>query len=175
VDIRDGTVQPERRRVPGLVAAGSECVDVCDTDLISVERSMDGLTWSEVQIPSAMAATGLGTLSARDGRALLGGALSPRTAPKAVLWYDDATAGWTSTRLVGGAGYFVTSVLGIDGRELVIGQSSTAAPKAWLRSDQGVYSPVGIKWARDRSIRGAVGEGPLLLLVNDNELWLASF
>jgi len=161
---------------PGLVAAGSECVDVCDTEMLSVHRSNDGFDWTEEQIPGALVATDLRVLSARDGRALLGGALGPRESPGAVLWYDDETLGWRPTNLVGGEGFAVVSVLVIDNRELVIGRSDAdGATKAWLSTDHETYTPIEVSWSRDPYVRAAVGEGPLVLLVDDSEFWFASF
>ena len=158
---------------PGLVAIGDDCVDVCPVAENRVSRSHDGFMWTDETIPPEMAGMAVTTLAALDGRAIVGGISGNEAA--ATLWRDEAT-GWHMLQFADGAGYSVASVLVAAGRVLVLARSELGGPvKGWLSADSETFRPVEDDGLGDRFIVGSAGGGPLVLLVDYREIWIATF
>jgi hypothetical protein len=167
-------VSPKVEGHPGLVAAGDECVDVCEDGLpIQVFRSTDGLRWTKDAWNPALTDARLIDRGSWKGRAVLVGARSNASGTRASVWIDGE-AGWQAVALPGGEGWYAETVLELGERVIVIARSEDDnTSRAWTSTDGRTWSRVALEGLGDSYVGAVASVDPTVAIVNYQSIWIA--
>ncbi|HEX5590287.1 MAG TPA: hypothetical protein VFX65_08360 [Candidatus Limnocylindrales bacterium] len=157
---------------PGLVAVGDECVDLCPPDARPrVFRSVDGLTWTEDELPAEMSRLDATGLASQAGRAIVAGLSSDAGPYETSVWFDDP-AGWRGTVLGETAEYPTVTIMPAAGGLIVIADDASPGPAmAWWSADGRSWIAAQLDGIDDGFITASAGDETGIVIVDFTSIW----
>ena len=157
---------------PGIVALGTDCVDVCPEDIpLRVFRSADGFAWTVGATGTSLAGGEVYALGAWVGRAVAGGAVDAGAVTTAAVWFDEP-GGWRITSLPDGRGYAVDAFIAGWGRLIAVGRSDDDEQgRAWWTADGRRWEPATLGGVEAHALVAWAGVDPIVVVAGFKSIW----
>lgn len=157
---------------PGIVALGTDCVDVCPEDVpLRVFRSADAVAWTEGAADPSLASGQISVLGAWVGKAVAGGAVEAGAVTTAAVWFDEP-GGWRITSLPDGRGYAVDALIGGGDRLIAVGRSDDdERGRAWWTADGRRWEPAILGGVETHALAAWAGVDPIVVIAGFKTIW----
>lgn len=157
---------------PGIVALGTECVDLCPDDVpVMVFRSADGFAWTKGAADPSLAGGEVYALGAWAGHAVAGGTVGAGALATAAVWFDEP-GGWRRTTLPDGGGYAVQALIAAEGRLIAVSRSDDDEHgRAGWTADGRRWEPATLGGMEEHALSAWAGVDPIVVVAGFKTIW----